>query len=126
MGPFPIEDNIINDDGSIVRRKERNIEVSGFVGILPDGDQKGKNGFVLLRRGRVVEGIDNRIFPISISTSQSRSYRYIKLYGEIHFKGAEVSFDKSQILLNNEVRNRIFEAISGLLKSVEIKIKFIT
>ena len=120
---YPVEENIFSDDGSLIRTQKRNIEVSGFVGILPDGNHKGKNGFVLLRRGRVVEGVDNRIYPIHISGKSARAFKYIRLYGEIHFRGADISFDKSKILINNEIRNKIFDAISGYLKNIEFESK---
>ena len=64
---------IVQDRDGNKKEVERNVIVSGFVGILPDGDHKGKNGFVLFRRGRAIEGQIERIYPKEISGQQSRS-----------------------------------------------------
>ena len=64
--PISYDEEVLNSDGKIIKKRS-NIEISGFVGILPDGNHKGKNGFVLFRRGRVVEGVNERIYPIDIS-----------------------------------------------------------
>ena len=63
---------IVQDRDGNKKEVERNVIVSGFVGILPDGDHKGKNGFVLFRRGRAIEGQIERIYPKEISGQQSR------------------------------------------------------
>lgn len=110
----------VRDRNGNKKEVERNVIVSGFVGILPDGDQKGKNGFVLFRRGRVVEGHIERIYPKEISGQQSRSFKFIRLYGEIHFKNVEVSFDKSQLNISSEIKDHIFNVISLILKKISL------
>ena len=77
------EEVLVNDK---IIKKESKISVCGFVGILPDGDHKEKNGFVLFRRGRVVEGYDQRIYPIDISGRSARDFKHIRLYGELHLR----------------------------------------
>ena len=113
-------DEEVLEDDKIVHKKTP-VEFSGFVGILPDGDQKSSNGFTLFRRGRMVEGIDNRIFPRAISSSSARSHQYIKLYGEIHFRNVDISFDKTKLSINREKRDEIFFVISTLLKNIEFE-----
>ena len=103
-----------------ITKKESSIRVCGFVGILPDGDHKLKNGFVLFRRGRVVEGHDQRIYPIDISTRSSRDFRHIRLYGELHFQNVDISFDKTKLSINRERRDDIFSIIANMLKKVNI------
>lgn len=110
----------VQDRNGNKKEVERKVLVSGFVGILPDGDHKGKNGFVLFRRGRAVEGQIERIYPKDISGLQSRSFKYIRLYGEIHFKNVEVSFDKSQLNISNEIKDEIFNVISLMLKKTSL------
>lgn len=114
------KETVKDQDGNI-KEIERKIEISGFVGILPDGNHKGKNGFVLLRRGRVIEGISERIYPTQISGRSSRAFKYIRLYGELHFRNVDVSFDKSKLSINTEKRNEVFAALAGLLKNVAIQ-----
>lgn len=116
--PLSYDEEVLNRDGDIEKRKS-NIEISGFVGILPDGEHSGKNGFSLFRRGRVVEGIDKRVFPIDISGKSARSFKYIRLYGELHFRNVDISFDKTKLAINKETRDEIFTVISGLIKNVE-------
>ena len=118
--PIPYEEEVLNSNGNI-EKKISTIEISGFVGILPDGEHSGKNGFSLFRRGRVVEGIDKRVFPIDISGKSSRSFKYIRLYGELHFRNVEISFDKTKLAINKETRDEIFTVISSLIKSVEFE-----
>ena len=73
---LPYEEEVLLDDDQVIK-KEIIIEVSGFIGILPnakdiyDGKQKGKNGFCLFRRGRMVEGMNDRIYPRDISSVSS-------------------------------------------------------
>jgi hypothetical protein len=98
--------------------KKNYIEVSGFIGILPDGDQKGKNGFVLFRRGRAIEGIDNRIFPKSIYGSYDRNFKFLRLYGEIHFRNVNISFDKTKLSVSEGKREDIFTVIGAMIKKV--------
>ena len=116
--PISYDEEVLNSDGKIIKKRS-NIEISGFVGILPDGNHKGKNGFVLFRRGRVVEGVNERIYPIDISGKNSRGFKYIRLYGEIHFRNVEISFDKTKLAIDKETRDEIFTVISSLLKEVE-------
>ena len=110
----------VRDRNGNKKEVERNVIVSGFVGILPDGNHKGKNGFMLFRRGRVVEGHIERIYPKEISGQQSRSFKFIRLYGEIHFKNIEVSFDKSQLNISSEIKDHIFNVISLILKKTSL------
>lgn len=115
---IPYEDEYQQQDGTIVI-KETEIKVAGFVGILPDGGSKGKNGFVLFRRGRAVEGVvGDKVFPVDISGRQARSFKHIRLYGEIHFDNVDISFDKSKLSINRERRDEIFAVIATMLKNV--------
>ncbi len=88
-------------------------KAKGFIGILRDINAT-KNGFVLLRRGRVIIGAENdgRYFPKSLSGS-SGTFRYKRLFGELELEGFDVAFNK------NDVRDREnLEALMDALKSV--------
>ena len=98
----------------------KQIEISGFIGILPDGKHKGNNGFTLFRRGRAVEGISDRIFPKDISGNSARGFKYIRLYGELHFRNVDISFDKTKLNINNERRDEIFGVIANMIKKIEL------
>ena len=121
--PLPYKEEVLENDEIIT--KDITIEVSGFIGILPnakdifDGKQKGKNGFTLFRRGRMVEGMYERIFPKEISSSSVRANQYIRLYGEIHFRNVNISFDKTKLSINRNKRDHIFQTIAMMLKRVE-------
>lgn len=97
----------------------RIVEVSGFIGILPDGEHKNKNGFTLFRRGRVIEGFDARVYPEVISTKSARSFKYIRMYGEVHFRNVDVSFNKSKLSIDSGARNEIFSVLATEIKKIE-------
>ena len=68
----------------------------GFVGILKDIKQ-GRNGFVILRRGRAVVGNeDNHRYYPKFMGSQG-TFKYKRLFGEIEVEGFNVSFNKNDI-----------------------------
>ena len=111
--PIEWNEEIMDRVNSKVTIVHKRLVVSGFVGILPDGQQKSKNGFVITRRGRVIEGFDDRIFPYEISTRSARDHQYIKMYGELNFDEVEVSFDKTKLSISQEVRNGCFMIIAS-------------
>lgn len=82
-------------------KKEINLHIGkysakGFVGILKTIN-KDHNGFVLMRRGRVIMGseTDARYFPKFTGTVGT--FRYKRLFGELELEGFEVSFNKNDI-----------------------------
>ncbi len=86
----------------------------GFVGILKSINQE-QNGFVLLRRGRVVVGAetDGRYFPAF--SGSSGTFRYKRLFGEIELEGFDVSFNK------NDIQDK--ENLEALMEVVRSKIR---
>lgn len=87
-------------------------KVKGFIALLRDINSS-QNGFVLLRRGRVVMGAetDMRYFPKELSGSTG-TFRYKRLFGELELEGFEVSFNK------NDIQDKeTLEALLGMLKS---------
>ena len=113
-----IEDEEMNPETGEILKFSRIIEVTGFIGILPDGNHSGKNGFTLFRRGRMIEGIDNRVYPKVISTSTPRGFQYIRMYGEIHFRNIDVSFNKSRLTIDSETRNDVFSVLAREIKQI--------
>ena len=88
-------------------------KAKGFIGILRDINAT-KNGFVLLRRGRVVIGAEDgfRYFPKSLCGSAG-NFRYKRLFGELELEGFDVSFNK------NDLKDREnLDALMDALKSV--------
>ncbi len=89
------------DAAPITWKKDINFSFSkykatGFIGILRDIDST-KNGFVLLRRGRVIVGAesDGRYFPKM--SGSSGTFKYKRLFGELELEGFDVSFNKNAI-----------------------------
>lgn len=111
-------EDIMDRTSAEIKKVNKRLVVSGFVGILPDGDQAHKNGFVITRRGRVIEGYDSRIFPVPISTRQSRSFEYVRIYGELNFDEVEVSFDKSRLSISQDIRDMCFTQIANALRKI--------
>lgn len=71
-------------------------KAKGFIAILRDIDST-KNGFALLRRGRVIVGaeVDGRYFP-KMSGSVG-TFTYKRIFGELELEGFDVSFNKNDI-----------------------------
>lgn len=91
---------------------------TGFIGILKDINST-KNGFVLLRRGRVVYGAetDGRYFPKSLSGSTG-TFRYKRIFGELELEGFAVSFNKND-LQNKENLEALMEMLRGEIHTKE-------
>jgi len=116
--PIKLDEEVLDENRETVK-KINEIKISGFIGILPDGKHKGNNGFTLFRRGRVIEGINDRIYPVDISGRSYRAFKYIRLYGELHFQNAGTSFDKTKLNINRERREELFAVIATMIKNVE-------
>lgn len=91
---------------------------TGFIGILKDINST-KNGFVLLRRGRVVYGAetDGRYFPKSLSGSTG-TFRYKRIFGELELEGFAVSFNKND-LQDKENLEALMEMLRGEIHTKE-------
>jgi len=75
---------------------EEGLSVKGFVAIREKGST-AEAGFALFRRGRVIEGsFDNGFRPEYIFGAPN-SYRYQRVFGELHLEGFDVSFTKKGI-----------------------------
>lgn len=75
---------------------DENLSVKGFIAIREKGSTT-EAGFALFRRGRVVEGsYDNGFRPESIFGTPN-SFRYQRLFGELHLEGFDVAFTKKGI-----------------------------
>jgi len=75
---------------------EEGLSVKGFIAIREKGST-AEAGFALFRRGRVVEGsYDNGFRPLTIFGAPN-SYRYQRVFGELHLEGFDVAFTKKGI-----------------------------
>lgn len=75
---------------------EEGLSVYGFVAIREKASTS-EAGFALFRRGRVIEGsFDNGFRPDFIFGS-SNSFRYQRVFGELHLEGFDVNFTKKGI-----------------------------
>jgi len=90
------------NDAPILWKKEIDFKldevqsVRGFVAIREKASTS-EAGFALFRRGRVIEGsFDNGFRPDSIFGA-SNSYRYQRVFGELHLEGFSVNFTKKGI-----------------------------
>ena len=69
------------------------LSVHGFAA-LRETANTAKAGFSLFRRGRVVQGSGDEGYRPSYIFGSSNSYRYQRLFGELHLDGFEVSHTK--------------------------------
>lgn len=95
-------------------------KATGFIGILRDIDST-KNGFVLLRRGRVIVGAeyDGRYFPKM--SGSSGTFKYKRLFGELELEGFDVSFNKNAIQ-DKENLEALMDALKDEIRSPEFDI----
>lgn len=69
------------------------LSVFGFAA-LREKANTAKAGFSLFRRGRVIEGSGDQGYRPALIFGSSNSYRYQRLFGELHLDGFEVSHTK--------------------------------
>ena len=75
---------------------DEKLNVRGFVAIREKASTN-EAGFALFRRGRVIEGsFENGFRPQEIFGSPN-SYRYQRVFGELHLEGFDVAFTKKGI-----------------------------
>jgi hypothetical protein len=67
--------------------------VHGFAAIRETGNTS-RAGFALFRRGRLIQGSGDEGYRPSFIFGSSNSYRYQRLFGELHLEGFEVSHTK--------------------------------
>ncbi len=69
------------------------LSVHGFAALLDKADT-AKAGFSLFRRNRVIQGSGDEGYRPSRIFGRSNSYRYQRLFGELHLEGFEISHTK--------------------------------
>lgn len=69
------------------------MSVRGFAA-LREPASTARAGFALFRRGRLIQGSGDEGYRPLFIFGQSNSYRYQRLYGELHLNGFEVSHTK--------------------------------
>lgn len=75
---------------------EENLSVHGFVAIREKASTS-EAGFALFRRGRVIEGSYDNGFRPDFIFGAPNSYRYQRVFGELHLEGFDVNFTKKGI-----------------------------
>jgi len=75
---------------------ENGLSVHGFVAIREKASTS-EAGFALFRRGRVIEGSSDNGFRPDFIFGAPNSYRYQRVFGELHLEGFNVNFTKKGI-----------------------------
>lgn len=97
---------------------EDGLSVNGFVAIREMGST-AEAGFALFRRGRVIEGSFDNGFRPEFIFGAPNSYRFQRVFGELHLEGFDVTFTKKGIqwdenlevflqLLKEEISSKTF------------------
>ncbi len=97
---------------------EKGLSVKGFVAIREKASTS-EAGFALFRRGRVIEGSFDDGFRPDFIFGAPNSYRYQRVFGELHLEGFDVNFTKKGIqwdenldaflrLLKDDISNKAF------------------
>lgn len=69
------------------------LSVNGFAALRDPGNFS-RSGFALFRRGRLIQGSGDEGYRPPMIFAQPGSYRYLRLFGELHLEGFEVSHTK--------------------------------
>jgi hypothetical protein len=69
------------------------LKVTGFAALRDPGNYS-RSGFALFRRGRLIQGSGDEGYRPPMIFAQPGSYRYLRLFGELHLDGFEVSHTK--------------------------------
>ena len=69
------------------------MKVTGFAALRDPGNY-ARSGFALFRRNRLIQGSGEDGYRPSLIFAQPGSYRYLRLFGELHLDGFEVSHTK--------------------------------
>lgn len=75
---------------------EKSLSVHGFVAIREKASTQ-EAGFALFRRGRVIEGSYDNGFRPEYIFGNPNSFRYQRIFGELHLEGFDVIFTKKGI-----------------------------
>lgn len=75
---------------------ETGLSVHGFVAIREKGSVN-ESGFALFRRGRVIEGSFDNGFRPDFIFGNPNSFRYQRIFGELHLEGFGVNFTKKGV-----------------------------
>lgn len=70
-----------------------NLSVRGFAALRDPGSHS-RSGFALFRRGRLIEGSGDEGYRPSLIFGTPGNYRHLRLFGELHLEGFEVSHTK--------------------------------
>jgi len=87
------------DDGTKLRKKEiefdfgDGLSVKGFAALRDPGNY-AKSGFALFRRGRLIQGSADEGYRPPLIFGQPGSFRSLRLFGELHLEGFDVSHTK--------------------------------
>ena len=99
--PGVLQAPYFKEPGSEIRDWRKNIEfdlggglkVHGFAAIRDPGNVS-RSGFALFRRGRLIQGSGDEGYRPEAIFGKSNSFRYQRLFGELHLDGFEVSHTK--------------------------------
>jgi len=75
---------------------EKGLSVRGFVAIREKASTQ-QAGFALFRRGRVIEGSFDNGFRPEFIFGNPNSFKYQRVFGELHLEGFDVTFTKKGI-----------------------------
>jgi len=96
--------------------------VKCLIGFLKEASAKNA-GFVLYRRGRVIEGSVGRFNKPEIIFGAPNSFESQRLFGEIDLDEIQVSQSKDSFLWSEDLQNKIYEDISIRIKDLIYIIK---
>lgn len=99
--------------------------VTGFAGLRDPGNY-ARAGFALFRRGRLIQGSGDEGYKPDFVFGQHGSFRSLRLFGELHLEGFEVShtkdgfqWDENEQPFLELLRDHLDEADKPLLKQAE-------
>lgn len=93
--------------------------VRGFAALRDPGNHS-RTGFALFRRGRLIQGSSDEGYRPAIIFGQHGSYRHLRLFGELHLEGFEVSHTKDGFRWSEEDEQPFLELLREHLDSDDL------
>ena len=101
------------------------LSVSGFAALRDPGSFR-KSGFALFRRGRLIQGSADEGYKPGLIFGQPGSHRSLRLFGELHLEGFEIShtkdgfrWDENEQPFLELLRDRLNEGEMPLLRQAD-------
>lgn len=95
--------------------------VTGFLALREQGNFK-TNGLAIFRRNRIIVGSSDDPFKPEEIFGAANSFLSLRLFGELHIHGFQVSYSKDGIRWNDDLEEEFYKKIKNAAKSGDLNL----